>query len=683
MPDASALIERGTRTEADGQPLTADGLTPRTSYFIAAVAAMEDLCSEVASAPFTTDISPEIILEPAAEATYLTAAFNVTVANADRAAWMLLPAGEDPDAARVLEQGEEIAADGTAHAIRLPEPEPGVEYTVAVAAANERMQKVETCVMTTQPEPEYDYSGVCTFGAGTYYGDMDNDQGTGEFFLTLSDAEVTPEGYAASEGYILQLDLYSLLAADKMNASPQEGIYRFVTPQPSQTPGEFTDACTQWSIGGVNSIVRELDEQGIIVASSYLHDATLEYRKREDGSCRIVAYATLGGGLRLRMRWDGPVEFANRIPGVLQDLDATDYEVIEANFYGKKNTTGSEEFVIRFVDDATHPTQSMVLDFYAPPGADPSSPRIPAGTYHVANWLDTDPYTFCIGDVAFGSIFMGSFVEEMVDGLPLQGIVTDGSFTVAEANADAYAFTFDLTIADPDRTLTRTVTGSCNCTFVIENKYPIPPGDLAIGADRVHRAVYDPTPSSSGASNYRVELLDCPFAEATEGSFKPASGGSGNRVILDFWAAAAADPSNPELPEGTYYLDFSLMPGTCHGQYTLVEHFDPNGNLLPLTFWNAKITVTRKESNYSISFDGEDILNERITCTYEGPIDFVSGTVRNVSERTTNAGSPFSTGDPRSRTTCDVRDGERPFIPLRTLNHAAIGFRPRLLPAVR
>lgn len=630
-PSAAAIAEGGIAADVT-QPLsyTVDGLEPQTEYLVSAVASRDGVFSEVATVKCLTVLAPDIRLAAAEGATFLTAGFTARIADADRAAWLLLPEGGGADAARILSKGTPLETDGQTHTIALSAPEPGVSYRVAVAAANPDAESVEVLTMTTLDEPSYDYAGTCTYAAGTYYEDMDNDQGTGEYFLTLTDAVVTPEGYTASSGFITQFDLFSLLASDKMRALPQSGIYRFVTPQAGTEPGQFVDACTEWSIGGVNSTWRELNQDGVVVETGYLTDATLEYRDAGDGTCRIAAYLTLAGGRGLKMRWNGPLGFDNRIPGELQDIDATGYAVTEARYLGKKNTTGSDEFIIRFADDSAKPRNSLVLDFYAATAADPGNPRIPAGEYGPADWFGTDPFTFCIGDIAFGAILMGSYAECTVDGLPMQAIIYDGTFTVADEGSDGYRFTFDLKICDTDNTLSRTVTGSTRCAFPIVNEYPIPPGDLQVRFDRVRLAQYDPTPSPGGGCNYRIELCDCPFVTRDDGTSAPASGGSGNRLILDLWGAASSDPAAPKLPEGTYWMDYSQSPGTCHGQYTIFEHFDRNGNLRPLSFWNASVKVERDGDGYTLHFSGEDTLNEEIVGDYTGPLLFSATTAAAV-----------------------------------------------------
>lgn len=381
-PDAATVAATGTAADvSEARSYTVDGLVPRTEYLISAVAARDGLYSDVATIRCVTVQGPNIVLTAAEGATYLTASFTARIDHADRAAWLLLQEGEQAAPERILSDGTPLEADGQEHRTPLADPEPGAVYRVAVAAANANAEAVQVLELTTLQEPPYDYTGVCTFGAGTYYGDMENDQSTGEYFLTLTDAEVTADGYTASAGLITQFDLFSTLAPDKMDARPRSGIYRFVTPQPGAEPGTFRDACTEWSIGGVNSVWRELGDDGVVVQLGYLTDATLEYLDCGDGTCRIAAYATLAGGRGIRMRWDGPLAFVNRIPGELQDIDATGFEVVEAGYLGKKNTTGSDEFVIRFADDPTNPRTGLVLDFYAPPGADPRTPRIPSGEY--------------------------------------------------------------------------------------------------------------------------------------------------------------------------------------------------------------------------------------------------------------------------------------------------------------
>lgn len=622
-PDAATVAATGTAADVtQARSYTVDGLVPQTEYLVAAVAARDGLYSEVATIRCLTVQGPDIFLTAADGATYLSASFTARIDHANRAAWMLLAEGEQAEPERILADGTPLEADGQGHETSLADPDPGVVYRVAVAAANADAEAVQVLELTTLEEPPYAYSVTCTYGAGSYYGNMNNEQGTGEYLLLLTDAHITPEGYAASSGLILRFDLYSLLAPDKMDARPQSGIYRFIAP----LPGASADACTEWAIGGANSDWRELDDGGVTVATGHLTDAVLEYRDCGDGTCRIAAYATLADGRNIRMLWEGPLTFGNQIPGELQDIDATEFQVVEASYLGKKNTMGSDEFVIRLADDPSNPRNSMVLDFYATPCADPGNPRISAGTYRQAGWFSTDPFTFCVGDIAFGTILMGSYVECTVDGLPMQAIIYDGTFTVADEGDAGYRFTFDLKICDTDNTLSRSLTGSTLCSFDIVNKYPIPPGDLSVQLDRVSRAAYDPAPSPGGGYGYRIELLDCTFSVGDDGAFAPASGGTGNRLVLDLWGAASIDPEAPELPEGTYWMDYSQAPGTCHGQLTMLEHFDVNGNLLPLSFWNASLTVAREGTDYVLKFSGEDTLNERITCDYSGPIDFSAAT---------------------------------------------------------
>lgn len=614
----------------------ADGLETETEYIIAAAASNEGGTSEVATVRTSTGSTPSAVLEQEKEFTFLTASFSITPSKAERAAYMLLEKDRAvPSAQEILEGGIRVGTDGT-ETIELLKLKPETGYIIAAAAENEyACSEVSILELEKMPEPVYESTVNCTYAAGSYYGDMYNDKGTGEFFLVLTDVEFVND-YAVSAGTILQLDTYSQLAGVKVGAEPLNGIYRFITPVPGEEPGSYVDACTEYSIGGLNSIWRETDGQGLVKNYGLLTGAVLEYLIT-DGSYRIVAYATYSDGRNVKLTYEGECRFRNTVPSDLRDIDVTGFGSAEAVYYGQKNSFGSDQFSVRLQDTAEDPQQKVILEFYVPVCSDPGNPEVPSGTFAKGEWLATEPWTYYVGEEAMGGIHIyGSYTESVIDEVLTRGFVRDGSFAVRNNGDGTYAFDLDLVITDEgnysgnglrnvanatgEEPLRRTVKGGFTARMPIKNEYPIPPGDLSINADRVYKATFDPQASGAGGYNYHIELLDTAFD--TGENFGPISGGTGNHVVLDLWGTEPADPAAPAVPEGTYYMDYSSMPGTCHGQYTYVQHFDKNGNLLPLNFWNATVTVTREGNGYGLSFSGQDNRNEKIDCNYAGPIEF-------------------------------------------------------------
>ncbi len=637
MPEARDILTDGIPGDPSQEKIySAGGLEPDTEYIIAVAASNEGGLSEVATARISTGSTPFAALEQGKEFTFLTASFSISSSKAERAAYMLLEKDEGvPSAQEILEDGMRVGTDGP-EKIYLSQLKSEADYIVVAAAGNAyACSEVAVLELEKMPEPAYESTVACTYAAGSYYGDMYNDKGTGEFFLVLTDVEFIND-YAVSAGTILQLDTYSQLSAVKTGAEPLNGIYGFITPIPGEEPGTFVDACTEYSIGGLNSMWRETDGQGLLVNYGLLTNAVLEYLIK-DGNYRIVAYATYSDGRTVKLTYEGECGFRNTVPSDLQDIDVRGFGSAEAVYLGQKNSLGSDQFIVCLQDTAEDPQQRVILEFYVPVCSDPGNPEIPSGTFTKGEWLTTEPWTYYVGEEVMGGTHIyGSYTESVIDEVLTRGYVRDGSFAVRDDGGGTYTFDLDLVITDEgnysgsglqiygnpnaEEPLRRTVKGTFTTRMPIENKYPIPPGDLTINADRIYKATFNPQPSGAGGYNYHVELFDTEFD--TGENFGPISGGTGNHAVLDLWGTEPADPAAPAIPEGTYYMDYSSMPGTCHGQYTYVQHFDKNGNLLPLNFWNATVTVSREENGYRLSFSGQDNRNEKIDCIYTGPVKF-------------------------------------------------------------
>ena len=207
VPTAEEILASGHSAGTETATYTADGLTPETSYVLAAAAANGDLYSSVATLEVTTlaegggeVIAPTVATQEDAEAiAYVVVGRSEAIPHAEE----ILQTGTQVD----LSQGEVTMEEGL---------EPNTLYTLAVAAQNgTAYSEVQHEFFTTLYDYQIDEDIELTFTSVRIDGITESDNGVSRFVTTFT----TDEG----------AELTTLFYANLVDESPEAGTYNVVS----------------------------------------------------------------------------------------------------------------------------------------------------------------------------------------------------------------------------------------------------------------------------------------------------------------------------------------------------------------------------------------------------------------------------------------------------------------------
>ena len=206
VPTAEEILASGHSAGTETATYTADGLTPETSYVLAAAAANGDLYSSVATLEVTTlaegggeVIAPTVAIESVRpKRDGLT--FTYTQEDAEAIAYVVVGRSEAiPHAEEILQTGTQV--DLSQGEVTMEEGlEPNTLYTLAVAAQNgTAYSEVQHEFFTTLYDYQIDEDIELTFTSVRIDGITESDNGVSRFvttFTTDEGAELTTLFYA-------------------------------------------------------------------------------------------------------------------------------------------------------------------------------------------------------------------------------------------------------------------------------------------------------------------------------------------------------------------------------------------------------------------------------------------------------------------------------------------------------
>ena len=260
VPTAEEILASGHSAGTESATYTADGLTPETSYVLAAAAANGDLYSSVATLEVTTlaEGGDEVIIPTVAIESVrpkrdgLT--FTYTQEDAEAIAYVVVGRSEAiPHAEEILQTG--IQVDLNQGEVTMEEGlEPNTLYTLAVAAQNgTAYSEVQHEFFTTLYDYQIDEDIELTFTSVRIDGITEGSNGVSRFVTTF-----TTDGGA---------ELTVLFYANVVDGSPETGTYNVVS---TGTTDAFSVIEGDLNVGrGSNTFVKVDDSSlGAVVGGS-------------------------------------------------------------------------------------------------------------------------------------------------------------------------------------------------------------------------------------------------------------------------------------------------------------------------------------------------------------------------------------------------------------------------------
>ena len=259
VPTAEEILASGHSAGTDTATYTADGLTPETSYVLAAAAANGDLYSSVATHEVTTlaegggeVIAPTVAIEsvrPKRDGF----TFTYTQEDAEAIAYVVVGRSQAiPHAEEILQTG--IQVDLSQDEVTVEGQIPNTEYTLAVAAQNgTAYSEVQHEFFTTLYDYQIDEDIKLTFTSVRIDGITEGSNGVSRFVTTF-----TTDGGA---------ELTTLFYANLVGKSPEAGTYNVVS---TGTTDAFSVIEGELNVGrGSNTFVKVDDSNlGAVVGGS-------------------------------------------------------------------------------------------------------------------------------------------------------------------------------------------------------------------------------------------------------------------------------------------------------------------------------------------------------------------------------------------------------------------------------
>ena len=259
VPTAEEILASGHSAGTETATYTADGLTPETSYVLAAAAANGDLYSSVATLEVTTlaegggeVIAPTVAVESVRlKRDGLT--FTYSQENAEAISYVIV-GGSDviPQADDIIQEGTQV--DLSQNEVVVEGYMPNTSYILAVAAqSGSAYSEVQSEHFTTMFEYQIDEDMDLTFTSVRIDGITEGSNGVSRFVTTFT----TDEG----------AELTTLFYANLVDESPEAGTYNVVS---TGTTDAFSIIEGELSGGsGYNTFVKVDDSNlGAVVGGS-------------------------------------------------------------------------------------------------------------------------------------------------------------------------------------------------------------------------------------------------------------------------------------------------------------------------------------------------------------------------------------------------------------------------------
>lgn len=291
-----------------------------------------------------------------------------------------------------------------------------------------------------QPESQYDVDITVPYLNGTYYGSYEGSKGY-NYYIYLSDMGLIGEDYfAAGDGHIYRLDLYSSTAADADPAVLPHGTYE-VDVNDSANPGTC-GVTYSFHVNIVNGEVSggmDAIDGGTITVTDNRVEAILEL---SSGKVHRIVYE---GSLELGYEEGGPTfDSVSTLEGDLAINCESDYIVAET--YGDEEGVGCNLWYVYIYENVNWDTQEITgHGFNIELLVDPAAEDI-VGTYAVLTEdnIDNPAGTFIPGAYDSDGYSIYPYYTWYITGdYTSFAPILDGTITITADADGVYTFTFD------------------------------------------------------------------------------------------------------------------------------------------------------------------------------------------------------------------------------------------------
>lgn len=424
VPTAEEILASGHSAGTETATYTADGLTPETSYVLAAAAANGDLYSSVATLEVTTlaegggeVIAPTVAIEnvrPKRDG--LT--FTYTQEDAEAIAYVVVGRNEAiPHAEEILQNG--IPVDLSQGEVTVEGQIPNTEYTLAVAAQNgTAYSEVQHKFFTTLYDYQIDEDTELTFTSVRIDGISEGSNGVSRFVTTFT----TDKG----------AELTTVFYADLVDGSPATGTYNVVSTTASNAEAFEIIAGDVSSSGGQYTFVKVDDSNmaGVGSGSMEISADNISF------DFVINEYYTLSGS------YVGNITVPSSTTGSNMTKDILDVAFNTTEFgtsFSLSTWANDPEMRINIAEKGDNAGFKKGDEFRATFFIDNNNGELPDGTYNVGDKLASGTFI----DYAQGTYLIikdpGASSSERINAPAARGTVTVST----EENGDRTVF-FDL-----------------------------------------------------------------------------------------------------------------------------------------------------------------------------------------------------------------------------------------------
>lgn len=510
------------------------------------------------------------------EVTQNQARIELSIQNADNAAYLLSTGEEVPSADKILAEGTPVDIAEKIE-IRLTELEAGTDYTV-YAAASGKNKCISAKQGFTTAEEEFDGETIdATSAMGIYYG-LKFSKNAANYYFMVTDC-LFEDGKAMSEGSMIYFDCYSTASTTPENAVIPSGQYIY----------EDRVTHEQFRISNESTAVVRVGTNGQITDNIYFREGTLNVTSTEDGNYELEGIFTTKDGKKIRIRYSGKIEMGNQSGVYGKDITVTaKYAYADVIYYGDALEAGFSEYYFQVgdmePDSEGKPLGSgYMLDFdlWGATSADSKNAVIPEGTYKFSR------------NIEINSLFADKTCGHCIipDGTGKYSIeYTDGSVTV-EHSADGYALSGYFVLEDGYK-----LNFTYNGKLEFKDMAPAVSEDIneqfTEGKGSYYGDLY-----GYGTANYSLE-----FSNADKSIV----------LTIDMNDILPSD-GNPAISEGTYTLDEEEKAQAGKFYAGIIDMWGPVGTFCTinaegqdpqyLLINGGTFTVSRQGENLDFTFD--------------------------------------------------------------------------------
>ncbi len=462
--------------------------------------------------------------------------------------------------------------------------------------------------------------------------------GSGDYYFCLSDV-ATHRGddgtiYLDEPGVLMMFDLYAALSENPDAAVLPEGVFEVNRNRTAGTVDADYSYCK----------VLNADET---ISNKILESGSVTVKHTSDGGYSIVGEFVSEEGEAFTIRYEGKIEFANKVEA--QDKSLMQEDVVDAVFKGMTITAhgGNDEYyryTVQLFDsdeEGAVITKGVVLhvDLFSTP-LEGDAITIADGTYEsTVDYEELDkmyPFSFLAGDcfsILGYPLYIGTYLQDLRDadklGKILYGYANAGAIEI-KRDGDNYSVSVDLQTRNG-----KSITGTFNGKPVVVDDRPEEPAGPW---------------SSTLTEDKNFVFSDDTFAYAHRYENSPATGVSefelfvNDHITNETFQLNLVVPLNQKSPEGIYtvakdtesgkYEAYTFIPGyqnlsVLGGTWAWQLYDKENAIIGSAPATDGTIEIKKNDDDtFTISFSLKDDAEPKhtITATWSGVINDPRGT---------------------------------------------------------